>query len=365
MSAAPLPNNESERLGQLESYGAFGTPPDREYDDLTLIASQICGTPIALISLVGEDKQWLKSRFGLDVAETPREMAFCAHAILQPSELFVVEDATLDDRFKDNALVLGDPHIRFYAGAPLVTPSGDALGTLCVIGRHQGKLTPEQGEALRALARQVMALLEMRRLVAEFEAVLEARKQYEHRLESYQMRLEQMNEELVRQGTKDPLTGAVNRRSFEQRLEEEIGRVVRYSAPCSLVILGIDDFGAFKEAFGHQAGEGALADVGAALLATCREGDSVARLTAEEFAVILPNTEAQGAFVLAERFRRAVASTPWPVRPLTVSVGLDTCEGEGADAGTLTEVAFAAMRKSMSEGGARTSSAPRHKRRAS
>ena len=91
----------------------------------------------------------------------------------------------------------------------------------------------------------------------------------------------------------------------------------------------------------------------------------MARLTAEEFAVILPNTEAQGAFVLAERFRRAVASTPWPVRPMTVSVGLDTCEGEGADAGTLTEVAFAAMRKSMSEGGARTSSALRHKRRAS
>ncbi|MBT8165433.1 MAG: GAF domain-containing protein [Acidimicrobiia bacterium] len=161
--AAPIPPNESERQAELESFGILDTPPEQVFDDITFLASHIYKTPFAVMSLVDKDRQWFKSSIGLDVPETHRDLAFCAHAIWEPTEVMVVDDAAYDPRFSNNPLVVADPSIRFYAGAPLQTSSGNALGTLCIIDRVPRQLDTGEEQALAALARLVMNELEMRR----------------------------------------------------------------------------------------------------------------------------------------------------------------------------------------------------------
>jgi anti-sigma regulatory factor (Ser/Thr protein kinase) len=169
-----MATDESARLAALRSYRILDTEPERAFDDLTLLASQICGTPIAAISLIDDRRQWFKSRLGLSISEAARSIAFCAHAIEQSSTM-VVPDALDDARFRENPLVTGEPHVRFYAGAPLVTPEGHALGALCVVDRVPRTLTADQMQALDALRRQTVAQLELRRNLIELKRALAAR----------------------------------------------------------------------------------------------------------------------------------------------------------------------------------------------
>ncbi|GAA0501058.1 sensor histidine kinase [Paractinoplanes deccanensis] len=159
---APLPDNEIDRLAALYALDILDSAPEQDFDDIVALASNVCGTPMSLVSLVDTDRQWFKARVGTEATETDREVSFCAHAILG-RDLLVVPDATKDSRFADNPTVTAGDGIRFYAGAPLVTTDGYALGTLCVIDNEPRSLDVEQLQALRALARQVTSQMELRR----------------------------------------------------------------------------------------------------------------------------------------------------------------------------------------------------------
>jgi signal transduction histidine kinase len=170
MKSALKPANEAERIRRLYELDILDTLEEQAYDDLTFLASSICNTPIALVSLVDHERQWFKSHHGLDATETPREVAFCAHAILG-DEVFVVEDPAMDERFHDNPLATGAPHVKFYAGAPLIMDDSIKVGTLCVIANEPRSITVEQEQALEALARQVVSQLELRLKIRELETL--------------------------------------------------------------------------------------------------------------------------------------------------------------------------------------------------
>jgi GAF domain-containing protein len=170
--SAPTPQNEKKRLQILWQYEVLDTVPEELFDDLTELAARICEAPIALISLVDEKRQWFKSKIGITLNETARNISFCAHAINQNS-LFIVPDATRDERFAQSPLVTAEPYIRFYAGAPLISPDGHALGTLCVIDKLPRELRPDQKQALTILARHVVSQLELRRRSLELQSARE------------------------------------------------------------------------------------------------------------------------------------------------------------------------------------------------
>lgn len=191
----PIPKNEQKRLEVLWQYEVLDTVPERVFDDLTELAASICEAPIAMITLVDEKRQWFKSKVGVTVNETSRDISFCAHAILQ-QELFIVPDATKDARFADCPLVTGDPHIRFYAGAPLITPDGQALGTLCVIDKVPHELRPDQKRALQILSRHVMTQLELRRHALELARAKKERSRIDKELQRTKAQLDRARRQL-------------------------------------------------------------------------------------------------------------------------------------------------------------------------
>jgi diguanylate cyclase (GGDEF)-like protein len=334
MVAAPIPQDEQARIETLEAYQILDTMPEQVFDDITYLASEICHTPIALISLVDTDRQWFKSRVGLEATETHRDVAFCAHAILEPDALLEVRDAEEDPRFADNELVL-DGLVRFYAGAPLQAGKGSAIGTICVIDREPRELDDDQRAALAALSRQVMGQLELRKSLRDLRA-------YQARLERYQQQLEKANEKLSAQRHTDGLTGVANRSAFDQRLDEETHRLGRYGGTLSLLMIDIDHFKKYNDSFGHAVGDEVLKKVARVLADIGRTSDFVARFGGEEFAVILPETELAGAAILAERFRRGVEDAAWEHGGVTVSIGLAEFD-EGDSAHDLMKNADAAL----------------------
>jgi GAF domain-containing protein len=183
-------SNDRERVEALQKYQILDTEPEQAFDDLTLLASFICKTPIALISLVDEKRQWFKSRIGMKPSETPRDIAFCSVAIQQP-DVMVVPDTLKDERFRDNPFVTSEPKIRFYAGVPLINEDGHALGTLCVIDQRPREMTADQKEALQALSRLVLAQMEFRRNLILLKEALTERTNDEHERERELLKLQQ------------------------------------------------------------------------------------------------------------------------------------------------------------------------------
>jgi len=202
--SAPTPPNEAKRLKVLWQYDVLDTVPEEVFDDLTELAARICEAPIALISLVDEQRQWFKSKVGTTVNETSRDISFCAYAITQ-NDLFIVPDATRDERFANNPLVTSDPKIRFYAGAPLITPDGHALGTLCVIDKVPRELRLEQKQALRILARHVVSQLELRRRSRELADARQQGKQFQTELDKVRAELAKARRELARSKRPSPV----------------------------------------------------------------------------------------------------------------------------------------------------------------
>jgi len=195
--SAQSQHNEAKRLKVLWQYDVLDSVPEEVFDDLTELAARICEAPIALISLVDENRQWFKSKVGVTIQETSRDISFCGHAIKQ-DDLFIVSDATKDLRFAHNPLVTSDPKIRFYAGAPLITPDGHALGTLCVIDKVPRQLREEQQQALRVLARHVMTQLELRRHAQDLAEAHKAREATKDELDKARAEVEQLKSELAK-----------------------------------------------------------------------------------------------------------------------------------------------------------------------
>jgi len=192
--AAPSTSSETARVAALNRYAILDSEPEQSFDDLVTLAAHICQTPMAMLSLVDDHRQWFKSKFGVEVRQTPRDISICAHTI-QQNDLFVVPDTLQDARFRENPLVTGEPHIRFYAGAPLVNEDGFALGTLCVVDRQPRQLDPEQKEAISALGRLALRQMELRMNLQLLKEALNDRTKEEHARE---LELKRLEEKLVR-----------------------------------------------------------------------------------------------------------------------------------------------------------------------
>ncbi len=330
MPAAVMPWDEDERLSELQSLDLLDTLPEQAYDDLTALAQHVAGTPIALISLVDADRQWFKSAIGIEARQTRRDIAFCSHAILRPREMMVVEDASRDPRFAENPLVRGGPEIRFYAGTPLVTESGHALGTLCVLDTETRSLRHDVERALEALGRQVVQQFELRRRLFQLDAAALVRDRHERQLEQYRMHLESNLAEMAERSSRDALTGLHNRGTLEDRLVTELAHHRRSGRPVSVLMVDLDHFKALNDTHGHAAGDQALRQVAAVLADGVRDGDTTARYGGEEFTVILSDTGGTGAKIAADRLREAVARIDLPTGQLTASLGLAVA-GPGCD----------------------------------
>jgi diguanylate cyclase (GGDEF)-like protein len=285
----PLPPDEADRLRSLHNLRVLDTPPEERFDRLTRLARRLFEVPIALVSFVDEHRQWFKSRQGMDVSETPREVAFCAHAILQDG-IFVVPNAPEDERFKESPLVTAYPNIRFYAGRPVKAPDGARVGTLCIMDHSPREPNHEDLQLLNDLG----ALVE-----EEFR-----------------------NLELI---TTDELTGITNRRGFLSIAGHTLALCRRVNRPATLVMLDLDGFKEINDTLGHAAGDKLLRDFSRHLLEAFRDSDVVARLGGDEFCVLLSGTGEEDAARpldhLRERLEAAARAASAGESPIRFSAG--------------------------------------------
>lgn len=274
----PIPVNETQRLQAVHAYEVLDTPPEVEFETLTRMATQVFGAPAAVIGLMDADRLWFKSQIGLGVPQLDRQIAFCAHAIIRPDEPLVVEDLTLDPRFSSNPLVINPPHVRFYAGAPLIDPRGFALGTLAVVDVKPRTFGAEQRQLLKDMATLVITALEGRRranLLSEIALT-------------------------------DPLTGLANRIQFERTVSAEIAHARRTGEPFSVFFMDLDGFKEINDTFGHAVGDDVLREMARRMAGQVRAEDLMARLGGDEFGLFMREGQGTPARALAERLIEAV-----------------------------------------------------------
>lgn len=274
MQAPPTPIDETQRLRCLTTLCILDTLPEERFDRITRLACRAFGFPIALVSLVDRERQWFKSKQGLDACETGRDISFCGHTILHDGPL-IVRDALQDDRFRDNPLVTGAPHIRFYAGQPIHGPDGSRIGTLCLIDRQPREFGAEDARVLADLAAMVdreLALLD--------------------------------------RAATDELTSLSNRRGFETVAKQVLALCRRNEQPAVVVGIDLDNFKSINDDFGHAAGDQTLRAFARLLAAHFRESDVVARLGGDEFAVLCSATSAAQLTGSLERLASAFDASP-------------------------------------------------------
>lgn len=261
-----IPADEKRRLQTLREMKLLDTPPEERFDRVTRLAKQVFSTSIALVSLVDADRQWFKSRQGLDAEETPRDISFCGHAILD-DKIMVVNDAVEDQRFCDNPLVCGNPNIRFYAGYPLAAPDGSRVGTLCVIDQNPKDVSAEQLQLLRELGRMV-------------------------------------EEELIAadNSTVDPVTGLSNRNGFLAIADHLLSMCKRNEQPATLLMFHLKNLQTIESNAGRPEGDTAAIELAHLLMAVFRNSDIVARLDLDLFCVLLAGTDLDSADPARYRF---------------------------------------------------------------
>lgn len=447
MKIAPLPDDEKARINALKNYDILDTEPDEALDAMVELAAYICDVPISAISLVDENRQWFKAITGLDAKETPRDVAFCAHAILQTTPL-VVPDATKDERFYDNPLVTSQPDIRFYAGVPLATPEGNHIGTLCVIDREPRQLSQKQLDAIAILSKNIMAHLNLRfshkrtrQYVADlqlaasiFDAASDAmlvtdadnriitvnpaftsttgytlaevvgkdpkilssdrqdatfykqmwqsleasghwdgelwnkRKNGEEYIERLSINVifnddgrkrmhvaifsditeKKMAQEIIwKQANYDYLTQLPNRSLFHDRLEQELKLAQRSQKSVVVLFIDLDRFKEVNDTLGHAAGDTLLVQAAARISQCVRESDTVARMSGDEFTVILSQlNHADDASIVAHNIIQQL-SQPFLINDIPVSisasVGIASYPEAGSDVVSILKHADKAM----------------------
>ena len=321
MTLAPWSAKETLRLAKLNDYGILDTLPDDTYDDIAAITAHICQTPTALVSLVDASRQWFKAKIGMEVSETPRSIAFCAHTIQQP-DVMVVEDTHRHSKFCDNPLVTGPPYIRFYAGAPLLTPDGHALGSLCVIDYVPRPFTEAQRKTLQVLSRQVVAQMELSRQSLKLQQANETLEQRVeertasltrslHRLLKTQTALLKREAASRHRALHDPLTGLPNRSYFLQRLDQAIQLTSRQpSHQYAVLFIDLDNFKPVNDTLGHDIGDRLLAHVAKQIKQLLRKSDLVARLGGDEFAVLLDSLSDEEQAITAVKRLQAKLNEP-------------------------------------------------------
>jgi len=283
--------DEAGRVSALHRYCILDTPPDASFDCITKLVQTNLDVPIAAMSLVDADRQWIKSRIGLETTECPREISFCTHTI-QSSEPLYIPNATLDQRFAQNPLVTGPPHICSYLGVPLATPDGYNIGSLCAIDIQPRTFTSDQVELLSSFGSLIVEELDMSCIAKT-----------------------------------DGLTGLISRRSFILAMKRHLARASLSFRPSTLVLFDIDHFRQINDAYGREIGDEVLRNIANRVQSLLRTGDILGRLGGEEFGILLSQTDEETAFEVVEQIRRAIETEPMlhsPEISVTASFGISS-----------------------------------------